>query len=168
MIKKADKLLIIQNYSKVEIAENFSIKDYKIGQILIIDSIKIKGFKSGQKFKIVGIKDDETLILDTISTSKIGRDRTRKGIEFSIKNNVEFVSIFNHNILNPIEIKVGSKILFTRRIYDKDNKNVTIARVGNIGRVLDIEESTLTLELSFGKIIHFDALENNFFESALK
>ena len=159
------KEIRIQNYSLVN-------TDYEIEDILSIDSTKIKGFKAGQKFKIVGIKDDETLILDTISTNKTGRDRTRKGIEFNIKDNVEFVTIYHLNT-TPNIFKVKEKIIFTKRIFDENNKNITIARVGDSGIIKGINKDYLIVELSlkgkFGKgeelkTIKFNPIENNFFE----
>ena len=146
--------------------EKFNAKTYEIGQVLSIDSIKIAGFKAGQKFKIVGIKDDETLILDTISSNKTGRDRTRKNIEFNIKDNIDSVSIFNNDEKNPMKIGLNEKIIFTKKIMNEANKKVAIAQNGSMGIVKKIEGDYLTVELDNKKTIKFNAKENNFFDYA--
>lgn len=111
-------------------------KSYRLGQIITIDSTKAKGFKAGQKFKIVGIKDEKTLIIDGIPIINVKRDFTRKNLEFNIADNIEFVSIFDNSVENFFELK--DQILFTRRIYEKENKNISLARIGYIGIISEI------------------------------
>lgn len=137
--------------------EKFNAKAYKIGQVLSIDTVKLKGFKAGQKFKIVGIKDDETLILDTISNDKNGRDRSRKNIEFNIKNNIDLVSIFNHDTINPMKIGINEKIIFTKKIMDSTNKKVALTQNGSMGTVKEIDGDYLIVELDNKKTIKFNA-----------
>lgn len=146
--------------------EKFNAKAYKIGQVLSIDTVKLKGFKAGQKFKIVGIKDDETLILDTISNDKNGRDRSRKNIEFNIKNNIDLVSIFNHDTINPMKIGINEKIIFTKKIMDSTNKKVALTQNGSMGTVKEIDGDYLIVELDNKKTIKFNAKENNYFDYA--
>ena len=111
-------------------------KSYKIGQIITIDSTKAKGFKAGQKFKIVGIKDEKTLIIDGIPIINVKRDFTRKNLEFNISDNINFVSIFDNSQENFFELK--DQIIFTRRIFDTENKNISLARIGYIGIISEI------------------------------
>ena len=146
--------------------EKFNAKAYAVGQVLSIDSIKIAGFKAGQKFKIVGIKDDETLILDTISNDKTGRDRSRKNIEFNIKNNIDLVSIFHHDEENPMKIGINEKIIFTKKIIDETNKKLALTQNGSKGVVKKIDGDFLTVELDNKKIIKFNGKESNFFDYA--
>ena len=180
------KKIEIQNYENVKPFNNSKInaKTYDLGQILIIITTKLKGFHNGQKFKIVGIKDDETLILDTISSNKTGRDRTRKGLEFNIKDNIDFVLILKFNEI-PKVFKVNEKIVFTKRIGDDANRNVTLARLGYVGKIQKIEDEFITIDIthkldestgkisklkaSFGfekflKTIQINSKENPFFE----
>ena len=111
-------------------------KSYKIGQIITIDSTKAKGFKAGQKFKIVGIKDEKPLIIDGIPIINVKRDFTRKNLEFNISDNINFVSIFDNSQENFFELK--DQIIFTRRIFDTENKNISLARIGYIGTISEI------------------------------
>lgn len=131
--------LLIQHYENAipKGTKRFNAKAYEIGQLLIPFSKENKILSVSQKFEIVGIKDEETLILDTISFSTTGRDRTKKGIEFNIKENIDFVSIYK---LEENLFCVRDKIIFNRRIADSNNPNVTLARAGYIGKIIKISE----------------------------
>ncbi|MCT7604575.1 relaxase domain-containing protein [Aliarcobacter butzleri] len=142
--------------------EKFSAKSYKIGQILTIDSIDLKGFKAGQKFLIKDIKDDNTLIIDTISTNKTGRDRTRKNIEFNIKDNIDKVSIFEFDESKKMEFCKNEKIIFTKKI--KDGK--TTIQNGATGTITSIDRDNIHITLDSKNKVVVNIKENPFLDYA--
>jgi conjugative relaxase-like TrwC/TraI family protein len=103
--------------------------NYKIGDEIILN--KVKGFKAGQKGKIIGYKDDKTLLIE-IEKKKKGKTYTETA-ELNVFENADNISVFRDA---KKRFEAGDKIIFTKNIERKELK----VKNGELDEIEEIDE----------------------------